>query len=84
MLRSVKNSGATDAEAEAYAWCLKINPFSEAGNTDHNKVLDSFSRAWDSLPHYDTHFYRYIADLVNIEPPATGQGNAGHASNPWH
>ena len=66
MLRSVKNSGATDAEA--YARRLKIYSFSEAGNTHHNKVLDSFSRAWDSLPHYDTRFYRYIADLVNIEP----------------
>jgi hypothetical protein len=65
MLRSVKNSGATDAKA--YARRLKIYSFSEAGNTHHNKVLDSFSRAWDSLPHYDTRFYRYIADLVNIE-----------------
>jgi hypothetical protein len=58
MLRSVKNSGAIDAEAEAYARRLKIYPFSEAGNTHHNKVLDGFSRASDSLPHYDTRFYR--------------------------
>jgi hypothetical protein len=68
MLRSVKNNGATDAEAEAYARRLKIYPFSEAGNPNPNKFVDGFSKAWDSLPHYDTRFYRYIADLVNVEP----------------
>jgi hypothetical protein len=47
---------------------LKIYPFSVAGKPAPNKFVDSFSKAWDSLPHYDTRFYRYIADLVNVEP----------------
>jgi hypothetical protein len=68
MLRSVKNNGTTDAEAEAYAHRLKIYPFSESDNPPPNKFVDGFSKAWDSLPHYDERFYSYIAELVNVEP----------------
>jgi hypothetical protein len=67
LLRSVKNNGATDAEAEAYSHRLKIYRFS-GGDTTPNRFVDGFSKAWDSLPHYDLRFYRDIADLIQVEP----------------
>jgi hypothetical protein len=66
--RSIKLSGATDAEANAYAKTLKMYPFSEAANPQSTRFVDGFDKRISTLAFYD---YRYFEDLhaiISVEP----------------
>src|SRR5262245_56847719 len=69
--RSIKLSGATDADANAYAKMLRMYPFSDAASPKPTRFVDAFDRRWSTLPIYNARYFDDLHAIVSVEPVKT-------------
>lgn len=66
--RPVSEPGGTLEQAVEYAKGLKVYPLKDAGNPAPTRLLDAYTKKWDTLPKYDISYFKELATVINDEP----------------
>ena len=67
-LRSIKQPGMSDADANAYARTLKMYPLADAANPKPTRFVDAYDKRVSTLAYYDHRYFKDLYDVVSVEP----------------